>query len=928
MKRKILMVWLAILLVAVPLLGSFSKEAAAASTRVAVIKELKGTVKVKKAGGSKEFTAFAKMSLNEGDVLAAGSGGSAVLQFANGTSEDDKMTVASNTKLTFSKLSNKKGTTTKVSMWSGSAWVDVKSITNKDDQFTLETPTAVMGVRGTHLLVTVNPNTGATSLMVAAGVVQTTSTSGGGEAQYVYPTQNALITNEESGSDITIAPADLETLMKQGNADIVKAIIQGAADITAENEQYVQRYENGQVPKEIGGTSADLERFKNNTQNLLGALAAQAVQTGLISQERMNQLIEEAGKQTGYRVDLTKSSLQLTEAEKAKQEAQRKKEEAAAKLEAERKAKEEAERKRLEETVRKLEEERKAREKAAQEALEEKKKQALEKYESQLSDAEKKRLKDEVNKRQDETKAAQSSASPSPSPRQSPSPSSSPSPSQTPVLSGNANLSGLSITVGNSPLTLSPAFSSNTVSYMASFPSTVEQVRVAPVVDDTGKATVKVNGASLSSGSAIVTVGTSSTKAIDVVVTAENGTTKTYSVTLTRSASNNAANLSGFGISYRSVETGEWLSAGEVTFQGNETQSTWMHSVPYEFKDIRILPRTLDPAATIVSVNGAVLTDGLYYPVQLEAGLPQTLVIESLASDQVTRQTFILQITREAFMTIPSSLESWGTTTTPATTDIVWTNVGYQQFAAQSPNQVFSFTLGLSFKSSWGIASAKLFLDSDKVEGHEIATWSASGETKTIHLPEEGHNKYFLRFYSSSGNPVNGHNLFFFNGETDPSVTDLGYIGVSNSDGSFNTSATQSGNYAFAQVSPEIDQARITLHSNNNVKRLFADGAAYPLESASYDTYNVHLQPGINKFQIVVKDFTGYYKQTYEFTILREGQSGSVASFLTQLKLLPESGMPLRVFLPSVDGQYMEYKVNQDMVPDFGIPITIVANTS
>jgi len=480
------------------------------------------------------------MSLNEGDVLAVGSGGSAVLQFANGTSEDDKMTVASNAKLTFSKLSNKKGTTTKVSMWSGSAWVDVKSITNKEDQFTLETPTAVMGVRGTHLLVTVNPNTGATNLMVAAGVVQTTSTGGGGQSQNVYPTQNALITKDGAdGSDVTIAPADLEALMQQGDAEIVKAIIQGAKDITEENEQYVQRYENGEVPTEIGGTNADLERFKNNTQNLLGALVTKAVETGLISQDRMNQLIDEASNQTGFKVDVTKSSLQLTEAEKAKQEAQRKKEEAVAKLEAERKAKEEAERKKLEDMIRKLEEERKAKEKAAQEAAEAKKKEAQEKYESQLSEAEKNRLRAEANKRQEEIKAAQSSASPSSTP--TPSPSSGSSSGSGPVLSNNANLSGLTVSLPYFSENLI-AFNGSETTYTINVSNTTGTLVVKPTLEQSN-ASVEVKGQPLIGGEASVALLSSGTSAgttttIPVVVTAQNGTTKkTYTLIVNREAS-------------------------------------------------------------------------------------------------------------------------------------------------------------------------------------------------------------------------------------------------------------------------------------------------------------------------------------------------------------------------------------------------------
>ncbi len=644
MMRKGLMYGLAILLAVLPLLGSFSKEAAAASTRVAVIKELKGTVKVKKAGGSKEFTAFAKMSLNEGDVLAVGSGGSAVLQFANGTSEDDKMTVASNAKLTFSKLSNKKGTTTKVSMWSGSAWVDVKSITNKEDQFTLETPTAVMGVRGTHLLVTVNPDTGATNLMVAAGVVQTTSTAGGGQSQTVYPTQNALITKDGAdGSDVTIAPADLETLMQQGDAEIVKAIIQGAKDITAENEQYVQRYENGEVPKEIGGTSADLERFKNNTQNLLGALVTKAVETGLISQDRMNQLIDEASQQTGFKVDVTKSSLQLTEAEKAKQEAQRKREEAQAKLEAERKAKEEAERKKLEDTIRKLEEERKAKEKAAREAAEAKQKQAQEKYESQLSEAEKNRLKEEAEKRKAETKAAQSSASPTPS--TSPSPSPGPSSSQPPVLSGNANLSGLTITEGNSTLALSPAFSSSTVSYTATLPTNATQVKVAPVVADSGKATFTINGLSLSGGFVIVDVSTGPSKVIDVVVTAENGTTKTYSVTLTRPGSNNA-DLSDL-IVRLSGSSDNLIPFGQPDLPDN----TYTITVPNTTGEVIVKPTVSNASATEKVAGGQSITSGNEVTIPLVSSggsVSVTSITLIVTAENRTVKSYTIFITRQA----------------------------------------------------------------------------------------------------------------------------------------------------------------------------------------------------------------------------------------------------------------------------------------
>ncbi|WP_276352706.1 FecR family protein [Cohnella caldifontis] len=307
---------IALLLLLLPVMTLFAEHADAATSRVAVIKSLSGTVQVKKAGGSKLFKAFAKMSLNEGDVLSTSANGSATLQFANGTSEDDKMSVSSNTTLTFSKLSDRNGTRTKVSMFNGSAWVDVKSIATKNDEFTLETPTAVMGVRGTHLLVSVDPYTGNTRLTVAAGVVHTEPT-GEGDAKDVKPGDHAIVTkNEADQGEVTIAPADLDLLMKQSDKSIVEAIVAASGDIVKENNQKLDQYFDG---------ATDEDRLKSNVENLLGAIVDSAVRSGVITQERVNQLIAEAQNQTGTTIDLSKKTLTLSPEEKQLQEAQRKK---------------------------------------------------------------------------------------------------------------------------------------------------------------------------------------------------------------------------------------------------------------------------------------------------------------------------------------------------------------------------------------------------------------------------------------------------------------------------------------------------------------------------------------------------------------------------------------------------------------------------
>ncbi|WP_239615282.1 FecR family protein [Cohnella mopanensis] len=390
--RKHLIRLLAILLAVLPLLGVWANTGSAATSRVAVVKELKGSVKVKKAGGSKEFTAFAKMSLNEGDVLSVGSGSSAVLQFANGTSEDDKMTVASNSTLTFSKLSSKQGTTTKVSLFNGSAWVDVKSIENKDDEFSLETPTSIMGVRGTHLYVSVDPVTGATRLMVAAGVVtaQTTDSSNP-QTENVYPTERALAIHDLlNGSLISIAQVDLELLIKQSDKSIIEAILKASGEIMKENID-----KNGLYP--------DLsEHFENNLNNLIGAIVAAALEANKIDTKRVNEIIAEVMANTGMKIDLSKKALELTDEEKAKQENQKKLEREALEKALDQKKREEQLRDQQAELQKKLQEQREKQQKEKEKALEESRKKALEEYERQLSEKEKQIFEEENNKRNKE----------------------------------------------------------------------------------------------------------------------------------------------------------------------------------------------------------------------------------------------------------------------------------------------------------------------------------------------------------------------------------------------------------------------------------------------------------------------------------------------------------------------------------------------
>lgn len=106
----------------------------------------------------------------------------------------------------------------------------------------------------------------------------------------------------------------------------------------------------------------------------------------------------------------------------------------------------------------------------------------------------------------------------------------------------NANLSGLTLP----GVTLSPAFASETTSYMANVPNGVSAITVTPMVADAANATVTAsvyNNGTLTSGPHPLTSGAVSpslplsigSNTVQLVVKAQDGTTtKTYAVTVTR----------------------------------------------------------------------------------------------------------------------------------------------------------------------------------------------------------------------------------------------------------------------------------------------------------------------------------------------------------------------------------------------------------
>ena len=113
------------------------------TTRVAVIKEVNGDVKVKRAGGEKLFPAVKGAGLVQGDGIVTGKDSTALLII----DEDKEVKIAEGTQLKVSELvkaANDMGEQTSMSLLSGKVLITLNKKLTKDSKFEIKTPTAVM----------------------------------------------------------------------------------------------------------------------------------------------------------------------------------------------------------------------------------------------------------------------------------------------------------------------------------------------------------------------------------------------------------------------------------------------------------------------------------------------------------------------------------------------------------------------------------------------------------------------------------------------------------------------------------------------------------------------------------------------------------------------------------------------------------------
>jgi hypothetical protein len=396
------------------LTGPLAGIANAKESRAAIVVSVQGTVMVTKAGGSSPFRAVEEMSLNQGDHIRTEEGSRIVLRVADG---EDEVTIGENTEMYISSLveADEGGKKSKLKMWAGSLWFKVKKLVNADDEFEVETPTAVMGVRGSNGYI--EARYGQLFALMTSGVLETRGTSGTGtgDPARVYPGQQIiqLPGTPDVGAD-HVTPLDVQSFVNEATPEVINALLRSIQQIREENDQFIRDIAGGakEVDPSTGlelASEDDLRKFGENLKNLLANVAKGAIDTKKLSESSVHELIDKANEK--YRhdpIDLGNikpfdPSVGLDpNVQKAKLDRLKELQQQRERMKQQEKQLEEVKKQQHAALVERLEAERKRLEEANRKAQEERERLAREQYERQLAQEERTRFLEDQRKHQEE----------------------------------------------------------------------------------------------------------------------------------------------------------------------------------------------------------------------------------------------------------------------------------------------------------------------------------------------------------------------------------------------------------------------------------------------------------------------------------------------------------------------------------------------
>jgi ferric-dicitrate binding protein FerR (iron transport regulator) len=206
MKVKVLITAALTVLFAVGAMFVYSASFAV-KQRAAILVNVKGTVKVNSTAGW--VAAAERMELREGDQVKTEGGSSAIIRMDDGS----MVKVGPLSSMKVSTLSQKGGDNkTALNISNGKAWSRVKKLTS-DSDFSVKTPTAVAGVRGTYFSA---ESAQASTFDVFEGSVSVSGIKSPSDSVLVGANQRSVVSANQKPAAPVALPADAAQEGKTG----------------------------------------------------------------------------------------------------------------------------------------------------------------------------------------------------------------------------------------------------------------------------------------------------------------------------------------------------------------------------------------------------------------------------------------------------------------------------------------------------------------------------------------------------------------------------------------------------------------------------------------------------------------------------------------------------------------------------------------
>lgn len=397
----------------------------ASSTRLAIVEEVVGKAYVTKAGGKREFLIYTGMGLNQGDHIRTENHSHVQLALAD---REDYISILENTELYLSDLVEQgEKKKTGFSKWVGSVFAKVKSLFGTDDEFVIETPTAIMGVRGTHFIVGTDPETGDTYINVFAGIVaslmedRNSQEPRGYSGTDIYPSQEAYFFNDMDG-DETLPPIitflDFDDFVDRVGEEVITTLLGNRDEIDDENERMIDSIRQGLreqgfllLDDQGENSEEDLERLGRNLDYLIANIINNALENNRLDRSEVDRLIDELNRRNPDNpINLDKippfdplRGNQVDEMEERKRELQEQRERQIAEQRERQREQQERNRDLLDE----LEQRRNEQQQQNQRAAEEERNRAQERYLDQLNEEQQRQFEERERQREAERQRAE-----------------------------------------------------------------------------------------------------------------------------------------------------------------------------------------------------------------------------------------------------------------------------------------------------------------------------------------------------------------------------------------------------------------------------------------------------------------------------------------------------------------------------------------